>query len=192
MSKKALVIIAEGYEDIEAVTPIDILTRSGVDVTIAALEDGQVKGAYGTTMVAHKPLEMVDDEFDAVILPGGKKNAEALAADPKVREMLQKQNKEGKLIAAICASPSHVLGEAAGILKGRKATGDPTFNDKLEASGATVTKERVTVDGNIVTATGPGSALFFALQITEELVGGSKADEYANRWEIERRAPQPA
>ncbi len=188
--KKALVILADGFEDIEAVTPIDVLTRAGVDVTIAGLGDGTVKGAYGTTLVTHTNLEQAKGEFDVIVLPGGRRNAEALAASVTVKEMLHKQDRKGRLIAAICASPSHVLAEAAGILDGRRATGDPSFNDKLRAGGATVTAERVTVDDNIITATGPGSALTFALQITEELVGAAKADELAGRWKIDRRVLQ--
>jgi 4-methyl-5(b-hydroxyethyl)-thiazole monophosphate biosynthesis len=189
--KKALVILADGFEDIEAVTPIDVLTRTGVEVTIAALNAGPVNGAYGTTIVPRTKLDFVESDFDVIVLPGGRKNAEALADNLKVRELILRQDSGGKLIAAICASPSHVLAEAAGILKGRRATGDPAFNDKLAAAGAIVTEEAVTVDGNVITATGPGSAFLFALQITDELFGGLKASELAERWKIDWRAPQP-
>ena len=138
--KTALVILSDGFEDIEAVAPIDVLTRSGVAVTIASLGDDNVAGAYGTTIVPHKSLELVNDRYDAIVLPGGKKNAETLAAHPKVRQMILEQHKQGRIVAAICASPSHVLAEAAGILKGRRATGDPSFNDRLKSAGAIVTK----------------------------------------------------
>ncbi len=186
LRKRALVILADGYEDIEAVAPIDVLTRSGVEVTIAATQDGPVVGAYGTTIVPEMSLGQVSGEYDAIILPGGLRNARALAADSRVTRLILDQQERGGIIAAICASPSHVLAEAAGILRGRSASGDPGFNDKLEAAGARVTRKPVTVDGNIITATGPGSALLFALQIAEALAGKSKADEFAGRWGIER------
>jgi 4-methyl-5(b-hydroxyethyl)-thiazole monophosphate biosynthesis len=186
MAKKALMILAEGFEDIEAVAPIDVLNRCGIEVTIASLSPGPVKASYGSVLHTDTTIEMVDDNYDAVIFPGGGKNAKALAAHPKVKELVHAFNDKGKLVAAICASPSHVLAEAAGILKGRKATGDPGHNEIMVAAGATVTDHSVTVDGNIITAMGPGAALQFGLIIAEYLVGKEKPAEFARKWRMDR------
>jgi 4-methyl-5(b-hydroxyethyl)-thiazole monophosphate biosynthesis len=182
-------VLTDGFEDVEAIAPIDVLTRAGVKVTVAGLNAGPVKAAYGSTILPTAHLSEVENQlFDALIFPGGRVNAQGLAADRRVVEIIHRHQQAGKLIAAICAAPSHVLGEAAGILKGKRATGDPGFNDRLAASGATVTGERVTVDGNIITGDGPGAAMLFALQVTEYLAGREIADTYAMKWRIDRQA----
>lgn len=189
MNKQALVVLTDGFEDIEAIAPIDVLTRAGVLVTIAGLRPGPVKAAYGTTVLPNADIgEIGGRAFDAVIIPGGRVNAQGLAADKRVVSLVRRQDEQAKLVAAICAAPSHVLGEAAGILKGRRATGDPSFNDRLAAAGAAVTNDQVTVDGHIVTGMGPGAAMLFALQLTEEIVGREIADTYAMKWRIDRHA----
>ncbi|MCM2271744.1 MAG: DJ-1/PfpI family protein [candidate division Zixibacteria bacterium] len=187
MSKRVLMILAEGFEDVEAIAPIDVLNRAGVEVTIVSLVMGPVKAAYGTTIVPHKSIDQIDDTlYDGVIFPGGRRNAQALAAHPRVREIAIRHYRAGKMVAAICAAPSHVLGEACDLLRGRRATGDPSFNDKLSASGALITDELVTVDGNIVTGMGPGAAMPFALRLAEYLSGKAVADEFAAKWRISR------
>lgn len=186
MSKKALIIMADGFEDIEAVAPIDVLNRVGVEVTIAGLQNRPIKAAYGIIIVPQMGIDGVEGLFDCVILPGGRKNAESLADSPTVIEKIRRHHDSGKLVAAICAAPSHVLGEAAGILKGKRATGDPGFDDRLAAAGAIVTKEQVTVDGNIVTGNGPGAAMLFALMLAERLAGKEIADQFAAKWTISR------
>lgn len=186
MSKRALVVLAEGFEDIEAVAPIDVLTRSGVEVTVASLTPGPVKAAYGLSLQPTTTVETINATYDAIMFPGGRKNAQALAASTKAIELAKKHAAEGKIVAAICAAPSHVLGEAAGLLKGKRATGDPSFNDKLAASGATVTNENVTQDGQFITGMGPGAAMLFALQLAENLVGKETADSFAAKWRINR------
>jgi 4-methyl-5(b-hydroxyethyl)-thiazole monophosphate biosynthesis len=188
MSKRALVVLTDGFEDIEAIAPIDVLTRAGVVVTVAGLRPGAVKAAYGTSILPNAQIDDVRGQsFDAVIFPGGRVNAQGLASDQRVVELVRAQHKADRLVAAICAAPSHLLGEAAGILQGRRATGDPFFNDRLAAAGAIVTNEQVTVDANIVTGMGPGAAMLFALQLTEELIGRETADTYAMKWRIDRR-----
>lgn len=182
MSLKALVILADGCEDIETVSPVDVLTRVGVDVTVASLDGNPVRAAYGTTLLPHTALNKVSGLFDAIIIPGGKKNALSLAADSRVISLVLEHYRAGKIVAAICAAPSHVLGEAAGILKGKNASGDPGFNDKLAASGAVLTHKPVTVDGKIITASGPGSALSFSLRIAAALVGRDAVRPFAEKW----------
>jgi len=189
MKKRALIVLAEGFEEIEAVAPIDVLNRVGVEVVIASLEPGPVDAAYGTTLVPDTTLSAVTEEFDAVVCPGGKANARALAADATLRELIVDYHRRGKLVAAICAAPSHVLGESAQILRGKRATGDPGFMDKLASSGAELTEGPVCVDGNIITATGPGSALPFALTIAAHLVGDEKVEPFAEKWGVTFSAP---
>lgn len=180
----ALIVIHPGFEDIETAAPIDVLTRVNVQVTIAAPAAGPVKGAWGTTIIADAAIDRATGLYDALVLPGGLKNAQALAADTRVLELVRNHFQNGKIVASLCASPSHVLAEAAGILRGRRATGDPGFDDRLGAAGAVVTKEAVTVDGNLITATGPGSALLFALTIARELGCEECALQLAGRWGV--------
>ena len=187
MPKKALMVLAEGFEEIEAIAPADILNRVGVEVTVASLADSPVAAAYGSKIVADTTLDTLPDQlYDAIILPGGKRNAQALAGNSRVVAMVKAHLEAGKIVAAICASPSHVLAEAAGILKGKRATGDPGFNDKLVAGGAVLTHEHVTVEGNIITAMGPGAAMAFGLMLAEKLVDKKTADHWAEKWQINR------
>jgi 4-methyl-5(b-hydroxyethyl)-thiazole monophosphate biosynthesis len=186
MKKKVLIVLSDGFEDIEAVTVIDVLTRAGIEVAVAGLHDGPIKAAYGTTILPHTTIDKIDDNFDGVILPGGRRNAESLAANPQVVELIRKYNSEQKMVAAICAAPSHVLAQAAEILKGKHATGDPIFNEKLAGGGAIITDQPVTVDGNIITGMGPGAAMPFALMLAEYLTDKSIPDSLAQKWRIKR------
>lgn len=179
-------ILDDGFEDIEAITVLDVLTRAGVEVTVAGLHDGPIKAAYGTTILPDTTIDKVTNIFDGIMLPGGRKNAESLAANLNVLELVRKYNAEHKMIAAICAAPSHVLSETAGILKGRPSSGDPIFNDKLAAGGAIITDQPVTVDDNIITGMGPGAAMPFALKLAEYLTDKETADNLARKWRIPR------
>ena len=186
MSKKAVVILTEGFEDMEAVVPIDIMTRAGIEVTIASPGEGPVRAAYGTTIMPTTTIDRVTDLYDAIVFPGGGRNAQSLAADRRVVDIARRHYGAGELVAAICASSGCVLAEAAEILKGKRATGDPGFNDKLAAGGAIITDELVTIDGNIITGMGPGAAMLFGLQIAEYLCGKEAAEVLARRWRVER------
>ncbi len=187
MAKRVLLMLAEGFEDIEAIAPIDVLTRCGVEVTVASLRPGPVPAAYGTTIMPDTEISKTDRGlYDGIIMPGGTKNAVALAADTRVIELVRRHNDAARLVGAICASPSHVLGEAAGILKGIKATGDPGFNARLAAAGAVVQPVPVVVDGHIITGRGPGAALLWGLMLAEYLEGKKVADSWATRWQISR------
>jgi protein deglycase len=184
MSRKVLICLADGFEDIEAVAPIDVLTRCGFEVTVASLVPGPVKAAYGLTLAPTTSIDKVYGLYDAIIFPGGRRNAQALAGDERVVQFAREHYRAGKLVAAICAAPSHVLGEAAGILKEKRSSGDPSFDDKLAASGAIVTGENVTIDGNIITAMGPGAAIPFALAIAEYLGAGSTVEGFRKKWRL--------
>jgi protein deglycase len=169
----ALVPLAEGFEELEAVTIIDVLRRAGVEVTVAALATSPVIGSHAIAVGADTTLDAVlDRAFDAVVLPGGPA-AKRLRDDPRVTVLVQRAAREGRLVAALCAAP--IALEAAGVLRGKRATVYP--GNAL--SSATQVEERVVVDGNVITSRGPGTALEFSLTLVAKLVGEAKRDELA-------------
>lgn len=174
MKKKALVILAEGFEDIEAVTPIDILRRVNVEVIVAGLTSETVKSARGTVIKADTLLENAGEGYDVVILPGGMPGADNLANSAKVKKMILKMNADGKIIASICASPALVL-SPMGLLDGKRATCFPGMETNFSAK-VKFSREKVVQDGNIITSQGPATAFPFALKIAENLVGKDMAE----------------
>jgi len=175
MSKKAIVILAEGFEEIEAAASIDILRRADIDVTVAGLNDVRVKGSHGLTVVADKKIDEAGLEFDACVLPGGMPGATNLASSEKVKTLIRTMNQKGKIIAAICASPAVVLAPA-GVLKNKSATCYPGMQSNFGKD--TIYKEdNVVVDGNIITSRAPATALLFALAIVEQLAGREIRDK---------------
>jgi len=168
MGKKALIILAEGFEDIETITPIDILRRAEVEVTVAGLSDMKVKGARGTVVLADKLLKDSGSDFDVIILPGGS-GASKLAASDDVKALITDMHNRGKIIAAICAAPALVL-SPLGILKGKKATSFPGERARMDKE-CIYKEENVVADGNIITSRGPGTAISFSLAIVEKLAG---------------------
>ena len=173
---KAIIVFAEGFEEIEAVTPADVLRRADVEVELVGLEADEVTGAHGVTFRMDRVL-LRSEEADAVILPGGLPGAEHLAASENLAGILRAQLNKGKLVAAICASPAYVLAKH-GILDERRATCYPACRDRL-AESTTYVDEPVVQTGNVITSQGPGTALAFALAIARELAGAEKADELA-------------
>jgi len=173
---RVLVPLAEGMEELEAVTIIDVLRRGGVEVTSAALgRDLTVRGSRGVRVLADALWSaLAPDTFDAVVLPGGGKGTENLAADPRVIRTVQSFNAAGKTVAAVCAAPTVLA--AAGILEGRKATCYPTCAQDL---GEAYDEAPVIADGNIVTSQGPGTAMLFALVLIRLLVGEEAAQRVA-------------
>jgi protein deglycase len=172
MSKKALVPIANGSEEIEAVCIIDTLRRAEVEVTVASISGRPViTASRGTMIQADAQIEdCVGEEYDLIVLPGGMPGAEHLRDCAIVIDMLKMQRNAGKLYGAICASPAVAL-LPHGLLEGRTATCFPTFQERLqEAERVTLSKDRVVVDGNLVTSQGPGTAIEFALRLVELLL----------------------
>lgn len=163
--------LANGFEEVEAITPIDILRRSGVEISTVAVADSSNKtitGAHGIDVVADISLTDVNyDDMDAVILPGGMPGTRNLDANEDVRQALKFCFDNDRLICAICAAPS-VLGHL-GFLKAKKATCFPGFERELHA--AVFTGAEVTVDGKIITADGPGAAMKFGETIAAQFVG---------------------
>lgn len=174
MSKKALILFAQGSEELEAVTIINILRRGGVTVTVAGLTSGPLSGSRSTVIVPDTTLDAVQHEdFDLVVLPGGLPGTTHLRNDPRVIALLQRQHGAGKQVAAICAAPSVLA--AAGLLKGKRATSYPTCLD--EFPGVSKQNAAVVTDGNITTSRGPGTAMDFALTLLEHLAGQAKRAE---------------
>lgn len=179
MIKTALVPIAEGSEELEAVTIIDVLRRAGVEVTVASANEGeklQISGSNGTNIVADKMLNScAENAYDLIAVPGGIPGSEHLAEHPILDSLLRKQAEQGKLIGAICAAPAVVLA-SKGLLLDKTATCYPSFQQSLEAKEVDG-EARVVVDGNYITSQGPGTALDFALQLVEQLCGVVKREE---------------
>jgi len=175
MAKKALVPIADGIEEIEAVCIIDTLRRAGAEVTVASVDNLLVTASRGVKLVADVLIvDCVGQTYDCIALPGGMPGAEHLRDSTELIGMLKKQKTAGRLYAALCASPAVAL-HPHGLLEGVRATCFPTARGMLNA--AMVSDERVVVDGNCVTSQGPGTAIEFALKLVELLLGAKKAKE---------------
>jgi protein DJ-1 len=175
--KHALVILAEGAEEIEVVVPVDVLRRAGVDVTLAGLDGpGVVTCSRGVRIAPDGALSEAVGPFDLVLLPGGRGGAERLAASEQVGELVRAREKAGQLVAAICAAP-FALAEH-GAFANRRMTAHPSVHEIVSAH-ATLTLGTVVVDDNLVTAPGPGASFDFALALVELLVGPERAAEVA-------------
>ncbi|MBU2704599.1 DJ-1/PfpI family protein [Zooshikella marina] len=181
MSKRALVVIADGTEEIEAVTVIDVLRRATVDVCVASCQltqELQIKASRGVKLVADSHIdECVDYSFDLIVLPGGMPGAEHLRDCPTLTTMLTCQQKAERWIAAICAAPAVVL-SAHNLIANAKATCHPAFLQQLQAKQV-VSDQTVVVDEKhaLITSQGPGTAMIFALKLVEILMGEKKAQE---------------
>lgn len=173
--KKVSIFLAPGFEEVEALTPVDLLRRAGAQVTIVSIgEEKAVTGSHRITVTADKLFEEMDfSDQDMLILPGGQPGTNNLKACKKLRDLLENANNQEKLLAAICAAPI-VFGDM-GLLKGKKATCYPGCEDGLiEAEYMT---DRVVTDGNITTSRGVGTAIPFALSLIEQLFGKEKSEE---------------
>lgn len=177
---KAYIFLAEGFEEIEALTPVDLLRRAGVDAKFVAVGDSlQVTGANGITIVADMKLDAeAIAGADLLVCPGGMPGASNLAACGDLGELLVGQAEAGRLVAAICAAPAVTLAPL-GVLRGKNATCYPGFEPMLEDNGACHKAERVVRDGNIITANGPSSAFPFGLALIDALCGGDVEQQIA-------------
>lgn len=169
------VFLAQGLEEIEGLTVVDILRRAGVEVTTVSISGSkEVTGSHKITVLADDLFENVDfGGLDGVVLPGGMPGTTNLMNHAGVNEVIKSFDKEKKLVAAICAAPS-VLGQA-GLLKGRNATCYPGFEEKL--TGAVTSMDEVVKDGHVITSRGMGTAIPFALALTAYFLGQEKAEE---------------
>jgi len=179
MKKKVYVFLADGFEEIEAITPIDVLRRADIEVcTVSISTKKEVTGAHAITITADCLFTEQDfSDADLMILPGGMPGSLNLNAHKDLSKLLIDSSKQGKLIGAICAAPL-VLGQN-NLLKDKKATCYPGFQDKLIQ--ANYTGSAMEVSDNIITANGVGSAMKFALQLVSMLLNKEKAQELAEK-----------
>jgi protein deglycase len=183
MAKKAIVLLADGFEDVEAVTPIDYLSRAGIEVTTASISEslnvtskwGGIKITANTTLTE---LVKQGGGWDAVILPGGMPGSSNLAASKDTGSLIKDMAAAGKSVCAICAAPALVLAPL-GLLSGKKFTCYPGMEEKVCATccadGSKWSDDRVVVDGNIITSRGAGTAGEFAVAIIEKLLDKAAA-----------------
>jgi 4-methyl-5(b-hydroxyethyl)-thiazole monophosphate biosynthesis len=170
--------LADGFEEVEAITPVDLLRRAGIDVgTVSIMGRLDVTGTHGVGVIADLLFEEADyDDCGMIVLPGGSDGADNLRAHKGLTDQVLSFANQGKPIAAICASPAVVLG-SLGILRGRNATCYPGMEEEME--GAVPTAGNVVQDGNIITSRGPATAVDFALALIETLESPAKKAEIA-------------
>ena len=184
MAKKAVVLLAEGFEEVEAVTPIDYLRRAGVEVTTAAIGESQaVKGSRGIPVNADTTLAGLAKQgkadaasWDAVVIPGGLPGATNLAASKEVGALIKGMAAAGKWVCAICASPAMVLAPL-GLLSGKKFTCYPGKEQTVK--DGTWAEDRVVIDGNIITSRSAGTAGNFAIAIIGKLLSEAEGKKIA-------------
>ena len=175
--KKTLMLFAEGFEEVEALTAVDLLRRAEIGCDMVALRDTEtVTGSHGISVRVSDTLDRVDlDGYDGLLLPGGQPGTRNLAADERVLDALRRFQAAGKLTAAICAAPT-VLAKA-GVLNGHRAVCYPGLEPQLDGSAGG--DGPVEVDGTVITSRGVGTAIPFALAIVEYYLGAEKARELA-------------
>ncbi len=175
--KRIAVLLADGFEEVEAITPVDFLRRAGVEVSMVGVTGGLAAGGFVTgghdiRVGFDMGIGQVTDEYisslDGVLVPGGTKGAENIAADDRAMELIRHCLDTGKLVAALCAAPGVVLG-ANDLLTGRRFTCYPGFETRVK--DGEFSEDRVVVDGNLITSRGPGTAAEFALAIIRYLAG---------------------
>jgi len=168
-----IIPLATGCEELEAVTIIDLLRRANINVVTAGLDNQPVKASRGTVIVPDTVIdEVLDVDFDMIVLPGGLPGADFLSEDERIRKILVKMFDQGKYIAAICAAPK-VLARA-GILNNKQVTCYPGTLDALQIPGMQLLSAPVVLDGQLITSRGPGTAMDFALTLIEVLAGKEK------------------
>ncbi len=175
MVPSVLVVLAEGFEEVEAITPIDLLRRSGAKVTVAGLSSLTVHGAHGIAVVCDRLLSECNEGYEALVLPGGGEGSKNLAASFAVLELAIKTSEKG-VVAAICAAPSVVLGKT-GLLEGKRVTGFPGS----EFEGLVLENEKVITDGNLITAQAAGSAIDFSLAIITKIFDAETAKKISKQ-----------
>jgi 4-methyl-5(b-hydroxyethyl)-thiazole monophosphate biosynthesis len=169
-----LVPLAEGFEELEAITIIDLLRRAEIKVVVAGLKEGPIRASRNTLHLADMTLEQaLKQKYEMVVLPGGLPGADHLNADPRIHTLLQQMAAEARYTAAICAAPK-VLADA-GLLDGKEATSYPGCLNKSQA--ILVEDADVVTDGKVVTSRGPGTAMDFALELIELLLGTEKREQ---------------
>jgi len=177
---RIIVFLADGFEEVEALTTVDYLRRVDIGVdTVSITQNREVRGSHDIPVIADKTIDQIGsiESYDGVVIPGGMPGATNLRDNPGVIEIVKSMNMNNKLVAAICAGP--IVLKKAGVIEGKKVTSYPGFEDQL--SGSIYQQESVVRDGNIITARGPALAVDFALSIIEYFLGQEKVDELKKR-----------
>ena len=176
---KVLVPLAQGCEELEAVTIIDLLRRAQIEVVTAGLDQQTVTASRGVRLVPDTDLDTaLRQDYDMVVLPGGLPGADHLDHDLRIRLLLKKMAAGKKYTAAICAAPRALAN--AGVLEGKRVTAYPGVLDKMNLAHTSITSEAIVVDEHVITSCGPGTAMDFALTLIETLLGKQKRDEVEN------------
>ena len=175
--KRVLIPIANGSEDIELITLVDLLRRAGAEVILASANELTITTAHNVKITADCLIsEHKDSEFDLIACPGGVPGAENLRDSQILKNLLVKQAGSNKLYAAICASPALIL-NTHGLLENKKFTGYPNFDPEFEKLSGFDKSQQVVQDGNLITSQGPGTSIKFALKLIEALLGVDKSEE---------------
>ena len=171
-----LVPLAQGCEELEAITITDLLVRAGITVTTCGLDDQPVTASRGTTIIPDTSIDKIEDTiFDMIVLPGGLPGADHLRDNKPLQTLIKNQAAQNRYLGAICAAPKALA--AAGVLEGKTATSFPGVLAALENNQITISEQAVVIDGNIITSRGPGTAIDFTLSLIELLAGKEKRDE---------------
>ena len=171
-----LVPLAQGVEELEAVTVVDLLRRAGIEVVTAGLDAAPVKGSRGTVLLPDTTLDQaLARAYDMLVLPGGQPGATHLEQDARILALAGKMSRDKRFTAAICAAPK-VLARA-GVLEGKRVTAFPGVLDPAQWPRVRLENRPVVTDGKVITSRGPGTAMDFALALIEALAGKAKRDE---------------
>ncbi len=183
MAGKIAFLLADGFEEIEAITPVDVLRRLDYQVVTAGLKK-IVQGSHGIRIEADCLIsDLKDSELDAVVLPGGMPGSTNLRDCPAVIDLVKKMNDRKAVVAAICAAP--IALKKAGVIEGKNVTAHPSVKEEL--AGVNYTNNLTEVDGNIITGKGPGAAFDFALKLAHALGKGAKAEQLLNVMFVQRK-----
>jgi len=179
-AKTVLIPLADGCEELEAVTIMDLLVRAGAKVIRAGLKPGVVTAARGTQLMPDATLDdVMEENFDLIALPGGLPGVDHLMNDPRLKQLMERQNQQQKPLAAICAAPKALV--HAGVAQGKSITCYPGAlegqTEEVRSGNTRLTGTAVEIDGHLVTSRGPGTALDFALVLIEKLFDRSKKEE---------------
>lgn len=184
---KVLMPLAQGFEETEALTVVDILRRSGIEVVLAGIQPGPVEGAHQISIIPDTTIGAVNaDDFGMIVLPGGQPGSDNLNANPRIHALLAEFAAKDKLIGAICAAP--IVLAAAGLLSGKKVTCYPSYADRL--NGGIYEDSPVVSDGTIITSRGPGTAMNFGMEIAAHLAGRDVADAVAKSMLVSGMQPE--
>lgn len=178
MAQKVAVLLADGFEEIEALAVVDVLRRAQIETVMVAVSSDSsniaLVGRNAITVVADCHIEDIGaSDFQMIILPGGQPGTENLKKDERVRTIIEQFHKDDKKIAAICAAPTIL--SAYGLIEGKNITSHPSVKDELDETN--YKEDRVVVDGNIITSRGPGTAIEFALTLVEILINKDTAQK---------------